>query len=293
MPGKSMTAAVLAIAALAILATAWPFLATAGTGPFEHLSVRGEPVVIHGYGPYRHMPANVAVQGLAQDLVTLALAVPILLAALFLARRGSRAGFIVLTGTIGYLFVQYLLYLAMATYNELFLLWVALVLLTSQVLVRLLLAAADVMRGIVWTAGTRRYVGAFLLVNGTLIALLWLGTILPPLLDGTLYPADLGHLTTMVVQGFDLALFIPPSLLAGYWFLRRRPAGDVLAPAYAVFLALQMTALLAKLVWMNAVGVSAGPALVVIPLLLIGALAAAWLSLRPATGRTATAARPV
>jgi hypothetical protein len=47
-----------------------------------------------------------------------------------------------------------------------------------------------------------------------------------------------------------------------------------------VFLCLQMLALLAKIVWMNAIGVSAGPALVIIPLLLLGALASATLALR-------------
>lgn len=277
---RRLTWIILAIAALAAVAAAWPFVFTGGAGPSEHVSVRGETVLLYGYGPYRHMPDDVAVQGLAQDLVTLSIAVPVLLLTLWLARRGSRAGYIALSGTVGYLFVQYVLYLAMATYNELFLIWVLLVLLTSQVLVRLLLAGRPVTAGAEVSNGTRRFVGGFLLVNGTLIALLWLSVIVPPLASGTLYPADLAHFTTMIVQGFDLALFLPPSLLAGYYYLGRRRPGDLLAPLYAVFLVLQMTALLAKILWMNAIGVSVGPALVVIPLLLIGALVAAFLVLR-------------
>lgn len=277
---RRLTWIILAIAALAAVAALWPFVLTGGIGPSEHVSVRGENVLLYGHGPYRHMPADVAVQGLAQDLVTLFLAVPVLLLTLWQARRGSRAGYIALSGTVGYLFVQYVLYLAMATYNELFLIWVLLVLLTSQVLVRLLLAGAAVVAGTEVADGTRRFVGGFLLLNGTLIALLWLSVIVPPLVSGTLYPAGLAHFTTMIVQGFDLALFLPPSLLAGYAYLRRRPAGDLLAPVYTVFVSLQMTALLAKILWMNAIGVSAGPALVVIPLLLIGALLAAFLVLR-------------
>jgi hypothetical protein len=131
-----------------------------------------------------------------------------------------------------------------------------------------------------------------LIVNGVLIALLWLGSIVPPLLAGTLYPAGLAHFTTMIVQGFDLALFLPPSLLAGSWYLRRRTPGELLAPVYAVFLALQMLALLAKVVWMSRIGVSAGPALVLIPVLLVGAMTAAFLMLRPHRGATlATLAR--
>jgi hypothetical protein len=162
---------------------------------------------------------------------------------------------------------------------------VALVAVSFQLLVRMLLAvppssfASEALAPV-----RRRYVGAFLLANGALIALLWLSVVVPPLLDGTLYPAGLSHFTTMVVQGFDLALFLPPSLLAGWAYIKRRPAGDVLAPVYAVFLSLQMVALLAKIIWMRAIGVSAGPALVLIPMLLAGAVLAATLALRAHRG---------
>jgi hypothetical protein len=284
-PARRLTPLVLVLAALVTVAAAVPFLRTDGPGPTLHTSVRGETVRLHGYGPYRHMPADVAVQGLAQDVVTLAAGVPFLLVALFWARRGSRAGHLALCGAVGYLLVQYVLYLAMATYNELFLLWVAIVLVAFQALVRLLLGVP----GAVFEAApvalrTRRAVGGFLLVNGALITLLWLSTIVPPLLEGRLYPAELAHFTTMIVQGFDLALFLPPSLVAGYRFLRGRSPGALLAGTYAVFLVLQMLALLAKIVWMAAIGVSAGPALVIIPLLLLGAIAAASLSLRAQRG---------
>lgn len=231
------------------------------------------------------MPADIAVQGLAQDLVTLAVGLPFLLWSLYWARRSSRAGHLALAGALVYLFVQYTLYMAMATYNELFLPWVAIVLLSSQALFRLVLAvppSAFVSASI--PANTRRYVGGFLILNGALITLLWLQVIIPPLIDGRLYPDGLNHLTTMIVQGFDLALFLPPSLIGGYAYLRRRPLGDLLAPIYTVFVSLQMIALLAKILWMSRVGANAGPALVLIPTLLVGALIAAWLALRAHRG---------
>lgn len=273
---------ILAIALLAIGVAAAPFVFTGGPGPSQHVSVRGDVVELYGYGPYRHMPADVAVQGLAQDLVTLLVAVPLLLVGLWLSRRGSRVGYFVLTGTVAYLFIQYFLYLAMATYNELFLAWVALLMLSAQALVRLLLHGVGKFGASSSASpGARRYVGAFLIGSAVLIGLLWFSVLVPPLLDGRLYPDGLNHLTTMIVQGFDLALFLPPAILAGYYYLRGRPAGELLAPVYAVFLTLQMTALLAKIGWMTVVGADAGPALVIIPLLLFGAIAAALLSLRP------------
>jgi hypothetical protein len=79
---------------------------------------------------------------------------------------------------------------------------------------------------------------------------------------------------------------VPPSLLAGYRYLKRREPGDLLAPTYAVFLSLQMSALLAKILWMSQVGASAGPALVMIPTLLVGAITAAFFALRAQRGAT-------
>ncbi|OUZ05876.1 hypothetical protein BHE97_19700 [Aeromicrobium sp. PE09-221] len=279
MPVRRLTLAVLLIAVLAATAAGVPFVNTAGPGPWQHVSVRGEPVEVYGIGPYRHMPADVAVQGLAQDLVTLAAGIPFLLFAWWWARRGSRAGHVALCGAVAYLFVQYFMYLGMGTYNELFLVYVLLVGLTFLALTRLLLAVPTANFAVNLPAARRRFVGVFLLVNGTLVALLWLSVVVPPLLAGTLYPADLANFTTLIVQGFDLALFLPPSLLAGYWYLKQRPAGELLAPVYVVFLSLQMVALLAKIVWMAARGVSAGPALVLIPLLLLGAIMAAFFAL--------------
>lgn len=270
------------ISLLAAIAAAIPFLVTAGPGPSEYVSVRGIAVELYGYGPYRHMPSDVAVQGLAQDLVTLFVAIPAVLLSLRLTSGGSRVGFLILTGSVGYLFVQYTLYLAMAMYNELFLMWVALVLLSFQVLVRLLHRGTSILAtSTPPTTAVRRFVGSFLIINAILIGLLWLSVVVPPLLAGTLYPSGLAHFTTLIVQGFDLALFLPPSILAGYYYLRRKSAGDLLAPVYAVFLSLQMAALLAKIAWMAAIGVGAGPALVIIPLLLMGAISAAYLALRP------------
>jgi hypothetical protein len=281
-PAERFTWLIVTLALLTMCAAAAPFLVTGGPGPQHHTSIRGIEVVTHGFGPYRHMPGGIAVQGLAQDAVTLLVGLPFLLLTLGWARRGGRVGHLALCGAVAYLFVQYFLYLAMATYNELFLIWVALVLLSSQALFRLLLAVPPSAFATARVSKrSRQYVGGFLILNGLLIGLLWLNVIVPPLIDGSLYPADLGYFTTMIVQGFDLALFLPASFVAGSAYLRRRPVGELLAPIYAVFLSLQMLALLAKIAWMSMVGVSAGPALVVIPLLLVGAIVAATLALRP------------
>src|SRR5690606_2574732 len=138
---------------------------------------------------------------MAQDLVTLLVGIPFLLVSLRWARTGARAGHLALCGAIAYVFVQYFLYLAMATYNELFLLWTALVLLSFQALVRLLLAApASLFEPTALSNLARGFVGWVLLVNGALIGLLWISVVVPPLLAGSLYPEGLAHFTTLIVQ---------------------------------------------------------------------------------------------
>jgi hypothetical protein len=114
------------IAVAAAFAAAIGIFSDAGPGPREHQSVRGETVPIYGYGPYRHMSADVAVQGIGQDYVTLFIAVPLLVgvAVATLRREGTRpAGSLrrrlLLAGITGYFFVTYLFYMLMGTYNYL------------------------------------------------------------------------------------------------------------------------------------------------------------------------------
>jgi hypothetical protein len=128
------------------------------------------------------------------------------------------------------------MYLGMGTYNELFLPWIALVFLSLNTFVRLALELRDESQSV---PPRRRYLSVFLIVNGLLMAALRLQLILGPLLQGRLYPAGLSHFTTMIVQGFDLALFLPPSIMAGWAYGKGRKQGLVLAPVYAVFLSLQ------------------------------------------------------
>lgn len=61
-PARRLSWTIIAIAVLAGMAAAAPFLLTRGEGPSHHLLVRGEEVRLYGRGPYRHMPSEVALQ---------------------------------------------------------------------------------------------------------------------------------------------------------------------------------------------------------------------------------------
>ncbi len=260
-------------------------LSSHGPGEYEYTSIRGENVTVYGKGFYRHMPSDVAVQGIAQDIVTLLVGIPLLAISFLLARGDSKQGRFLLAGALGYFTVTYVFYLCMATYNELFLLWVLLASASFYCFILTVLSFdLDGIRAWFDDRTPYRLVGGFLMANALLIGVMWLGVVVPPLLDGSIYPADLYHFTTLIVQGLDLSILLPASFIAGFLFLRRQRYGYLLAPMYIVFLSLLMTALSAKVVAMSLSGVGAGPALVIIPSITAIAVVCAGLTLRSVHG---------
>lgn len=265
----------LATVMLAFIASLTGILSKAGPGPYPYTSIRGQAIPIYGRGIYQHMSADVAIQGIAQDYVTLLMGIPALLIAWWGARRGSLRHRLLLGGVLGYFFVTYLFYTAMGMYNELFLVYVTLLGLSFFALLATLLSVEPASLPDRFSAAApTRFTGGFLQINAVLIALLWLSVVVPPLLDGTIYPAALQHYTTLIVQGFDLGLLLPLSFVAGWLLVRRRPLGYLAGTVYIVFLAILMTALVAKLLAMARTGVSVVPAIFIIPVL----MAVAWWS---------------
>lgn len=259
-----------------------------GPGPWEYQSIRGQTVTIYGQGVYKHMSADVAIQGIGQDYVTLFLGVPLLGLAFLMARRGGLRSRLFLSGVLGYFLVTYLFYLAMGTYSVLYLVYVFL-LGSSFFAFSLSLMGFEIER-LPEAFGPRtpiKLAGGFLIFNTLAIALMWLGVVVPPLLDGSIYPVELQHYTTLIVQGFDLGLLLPLSFVSGLLLLKKRPLGYLLVPVYLVFLCLLMTALSAKIVAMGLAGVSIIPAIFVIPTVLLINLICTVLMLKAAAPQEA------
>ena len=262
----TITVLVLIVALGASVAALTGILPSDGPGPFGYTSIRGEELTIYGRGIYRHMTADVAIQGIAQDWITLLAAVPAVLTGLFLFRRGSRRGQLLLTGGLAYLLVTYLFYLTMGMYNELFLLYAALL---GSGFFAFLLSLLSFDNGdlarLAGRPGLMRGAGFFLIINCALVALLWLGVVVPPLLEGSLYPEGLDHYTTLIVQGFDLGLLLPLGFVSGIMALRGKRYGFLFAAVYVIFLALLMCALTSKILFMAAAGVNVIPVIFIMP----------------------------
>ena len=125
-----------------------------------------------------------------------------------------------------------------------------------------------------------RNAGIFLIINGSLVTLLWLSIVLPPLLDGTIIPLQVQHYTTLIVQGFDLGLLLPIAFVVGYLAVKKNNYGFLFTPIYMVFLSLLMTALVSKIIFMAEAGQNVIPAIFIMPTIALIALIFSVLLLR-------------
>ncbi|MGM0462809.1 MAG: hypothetical protein ACQEQ4_10385 [Fibrobacterota bacterium] len=196
-----------------------------GGGSFVYHSIRGHDVMIFGKGLYRHMPVDVAVQGIGQDYVTLFIAIPLLLLSLIGYRKKSIRSLFLLSGVLGYFLVTYLFYTAMAMYNFMFLCYVALLGLSffGVCISARALEFSDTFHFSEKTPA--KAVGVFLMFNAISIAFLWLGIVVQPLIEGSIYPVELNHFTTLIVQGFDLGVLLPISFVIGFMLFRKKKIG--------------------------------------------------------------------
>ncbi len=283
---NTITLIVVIIALISAVAAGFGIFSDTGPGQFLHESIRGRDVEIYGKGIYRHMSADVAIQGIAQDYVTLFVAIPVLLIALVGYRKRSLQGHFLLAGTLGYFLVTYLFYTAMGMYNIMFLPYVALLGLSFFCFFLAVRQLGSLhVAGIFSPNAPHRFVGWFLVVNAIGIAFLWLNIVVPPLLDGSIYPAELQHYTTLIVQGFDLGLLLPISFVVGILLIRKKPDGFLYATLYVIFLSLFMTALTAKIIAMAMHGVNVIPVIFIIPTINLITIASAVMMIRRIKGQ--------
>jgi hypothetical protein len=278
---KPITVLVICIAIIASFAASCGIFTSGGQGRYEYRSIRGVTVPIYGKGLYRDMSSDLAVQGIAQDYVTLFIAVPLLLLTLYYSLKGSLRARFLLAGVLNYFLVTYLFYLEIAMYNFMFLGYAALIG-TSFFAFLLVLLSFDIdsITDIFRREAPVRFTGGFLIFNSIIIGLLWLSIVVPPLISGTVVPAEVQHYTTLTVQGLDLGLFLPVSFVSGFLLVKKDRFGYLAGTVTLVFLPLLMTALVAKLIAMASTGVSVIPAIFVIPAILITALICCFLQIK-------------
>jgi hypothetical protein len=262
----SISFLIILVVAFAVKATVMGIFSDDGTGQYQYQSIRGRTVTIYGKGLYKHMSAEVAPQGIAQDYVTLFAGIPLLLFALWITRKGSKKGQFLLAGILGYFLVTYLFYTVMGMYNQLFLVYIILMGTSFYAFILTLLSfETKDLSTLFKSCMPTKVTGGFLIFNSIAIGLLWLSIVIPPLLNGSVIPVQAEHYTTLIVQGLDLGILLPAAFLCGILWIKKRPLGYLLTPVYFIFLSLLMTALTAKVIAMAILGYNVTPVVVIIP----------------------------
>jgi hypothetical protein len=275
-----ITSLVILIVIISAVASLVGIFSSSGAGQRTIESVRGQIVTLYGQGLYKDMSADVAIQGVAQDWVTLFLGIPMLLVGLYFARNGSLRGRLVLSGAIGYFLVTYLFYMTMAMYNQMFLAYIGLLGLSFFALAFSLFSFdLEQLRKSITNEKLFKYVGYFLMSNSILIAMLWLSIILPAFIKGVV-PNQVEHYTTLIVQGFDLGLLLPICFVSGWLAVRKNIYGYLYVIVNLILLVILMTALVSKIVFMANAGQNVIPVVFIIPVIDLLAIIFSFLLIR-------------
>jgi hypothetical protein len=216
-------------------------------------------VQLEGSGLYRNDSVSFATQAKAQDLVTLFVGVPLLLASLFFAMRGSLRGGLTLAGTFAYFSYTYATYAFGVYYNAFFLAYVALL---SMSVAGLILSLSSLNAESLKAAFSGRIVRAtaigFDFFVGSMLLLMWMARILPGLFGG----ADkslIEHYTTLPIQVMDLAFVVPLALTAGVALAADAALGYILTGIFLLKGLSLGLALASMIIWAAVAGQPVNP----------------------------------
>jgi hypothetical protein len=196
------------------------------------------------------------------DLVTLLMTLPILIAAIVLSVRGSQRAQAVWIGVLAYAVYNYAYYAFGATFNDLFLIHIAL-LSTSIFALVFALPNLDITAIAIRLHNPRRatWIGGFLAIVGMLQGALWLFVVSRNAVTGEVLH-DVPVAGQHLVLALDLSLLVPSLILAGVLLWRQTAMGYVLGAAMCVMGALyQLNLMVAGIFQANAevAGVKAFP----------------------------------
>jgi len=224
--------------------------------PYPFTTLRGETVQIYGHGLYRYDTVSYAAQAIGQDCATLIIGIPLLILGVYLVRKDSLRGQLLLTGGLGYILYTYTSYSFLSAYNPLFLVYVTLFSLSlfGFIFAMVGLNADEVSRKVSGKM-PRRGIAIFLMVIASFLAFAWLGRIIPSLMAGT-PPFGLEAYTTLVIQALDLGIIVPMSVITAVLLWQKHPWGYTLASVLlvkALMMGAALVAMIIGLIWVGAV----------------------------------------
>ncbi len=214
---------------LVLVATATGIFYQTPGSPIEYTTIRGEQVEFQGSGLYRYDPAWFALEGVVWDVINLVIGLPLFGIAIYLSQKNSVRGRLLLGGLLFYFFYVYIMATTGYALNLMFIVYVAIFAL-SGVAFFLNLYGIDVAHLPLQVSARfpRRLFIGFTFIMGSVLVFLWLGRIIPIVVNDR-FPPEIAGLTTLVSQGVDLGIVVPLLLSTGILLWRRSPWGYLLA----------------------------------------------------------------
>lgn len=226
---KVINILVILIILITIVVSFVGIISSKGGHNFEYVSINNETVQIYGSGIYKNDSVAVVAQGLAQDLVSLIMGIPLLIGALVLFNKGKTKGKLLLSGALGYFLYTYMSYSFLWNYNSLFLLYVALMSLSAFALVLTIMNInIDNLKNQFNDKLPRKFIGGVQIFIGIMIGLMWLAKIVPSIINNSV-PVGLEHYTTLIIQAMDLAFVMPLAILSGILLIKKNRFGYLLS----------------------------------------------------------------
>jgi hypothetical protein len=179
------------------------------------------------------------------DLVTLFLAVPLLAIGYTLARKKSPRGTLLWLGMLAYTFYNYAFYAFGAAFNQLFLGYVLILVLSTLGLIQGLTSIdTNIIRRSIDVNNVHRAVGIFIIVVALILGGFWVAVSASSVWTGEV-PAMVTAVEhpTNITAALDLWLVVSFGLIAGIWLWQRRAWGFVIAGIWAIKGSVYMAAL--------------------------------------------------
>jgi len=205
---------------------------------------------------YSKETLNWATQAKGQDIGNL-LAVPILLVCGYMYYKGSFRAALLWLGALLYLIYAYIVYAVAVHFNVLFLVYVAILGLSSYAV---LLTINDIRsrEGKYPKTSVRRFAAYTIMAIGVLFGLLWLSEIIPALIAGDVPKAVVeAGLWVNPIHVIDLSVVLPAFIITGYYALKNKPDGLFFLVPWLTFSVLMGLSIVAAMSLMIMEGVSA------------------------------------
>jgi len=165
------------------------------------------------------------------DIVTLFVVVPMMLAALFFLMRDSKKAQLFWMGSLWYMIYTYMFYMYGATFNYFFLIYVVLFTLSTYVLIFALVKTDPQEISQMFSTRTpTKFISGFMVFFGIMLGMMWTALSMSFIFTGEVHQSitQTGH-PTGVVFAADLSLLIPALILSAILLWKCSPWGYILS----------------------------------------------------------------